>query len=170
MPQLNDPNFARSVVLMLHHDADGAMGLVVNNPSDLDLGTFSRSQNMTCHASLESLPVFRGGPVEPERGWILHSNTSVTERKEIVPGVFLSGSPDTLKNLLAGGLLPFRLILGYAGWDAGQLEGEMAAGAWLTAKADPKHILQTDPGGAWVGVLKDMGVDPSTLAVAPGIH
>src|SRR5690349_18930856 len=77
MPQLADPNFARSVVLMLHHDANGAFGLVLNNPSKVNLGTFARAQGMDCHPSIENTPVLAGGPVDTIHGWLIHKNENV---------------------------------------------------------------------------------------------
>ena len=170
MPQLGDPNFFHSVVLMLHHDDSGALGLVINHPPDLDMGTFARSQELACHQSMETGFVFRGGPVEPQRGWILHTNQKVEERQEIFPGMFVSGTADTLGLLLEQGSRPLRLVLGYAGWSPGQLELEMAEGAWLTADVTTDHVLNTDPAQAWDLILKEMGVDPTRLTTATGIH
>jgi len=169
VPQLGDPNFAKSVVLILHQSEEGALGLVLNNTIGLDLGTFSKTQDFECHSRLEDFPVFRGGPVEPDRGWILHNDADIQERQEILPGVFVSGTTESLRHLLESGS-PFRLLLGYAGWGPGQLEEELAEGAWLTVEADPKHVLQTDPSETWDMVLDDLGVDPTRLAEASGIH
>src|SRR5687767_15819311 len=91
IPQLGDPNFLRSVVLMLHHGADGALGLVVNHPLSLTLGSFASEHNMPCHSGVKDVPVFRGGPVEPTRGWILHSNDELEEKQDILPGLAVSG-------------------------------------------------------------------------------
>lgn len=170
VPQLGDPNFARSVVLILHHGEQGALGLVINNTTELDLGTFARSQELPCHGELEDVPVFRGGPVEPHRGWILHSRTDVEERREILPGLFVSGTADSLRQILERGQGPVRLLLGYAGWAPGQLEAEMAEGAWLAMEANVRHVLETDPATAWRAVLDDMGVDPARLAQGSGVH
>lgn len=168
IPQLGDPNFLRSVVLLLHHGADGALGLVVNHPLELTLGEFAREHDMACHSRAKDLPLLRGGPVEPTRGWILHDD-DLGERQEVIPGLSVSGSLESLKALLAGGR-PMRLLLGYAGWGAGQLEREMAQGSWLTVEADPKHVLVTPASDCWNAVLREMGVDPARLAIGTGIH
>lgn len=169
IPQLGDPNFLRSVVLMLHHDAEGALGLVVNHPMELTLGQFAREHDMACHSRAKDTPVLRGGPVEPTRGWILHEDDELEERQAVLPGLSVSGSLESLKALLAQGRA-MRLLLGYAGWGAGQLEQEMAQGSWLTVEADPKHVLVTPPSECWNAVLREMGVDPARLAIGTGIH
>lgn len=170
MPQLGDPNFFRSVVLMMLHDPQGALGLVINNPMELTLGDFAQSQDLPCHPELKSLIVYSGGPVDPQRGWVLHNEEDVPEKRKLAEGLFVSGSKDTLRILLENGREPFRLILGYAGWGAHQLENEMAQGAWLTAKMNVNHVFHTDPAQTWNAVLSELGVNPANLAVGHGIH
>ena len=170
IPQLGDPNFARSVVLMLHHGGDGALGLVINHPLTLTLGSFASEHNLACHSAVKEIPVFRGGPVEPARGWILHSNGGLGEKQEVLPGLAVSGSVDSLSHLLADGRHRLRLLLGYAGWGPGQLEREMEQGSWITVEADPRHVLETPPAECWSAVLREMGVDPTRLAIGTGIH
>lgn len=170
IPQLGDPNFARAVVLLLHHGAEGALGLVVNHASELTIGNFAREHSLACHSSVKDRAVMRGGPVEPARGWILHGDPDVKERQEVVEGLYVSGSIETLGGLVASGSAPFKLLLGYAGWGPGQLEHEMQQGSWLTVEPDAKHVLHTASSDAWAGVLRDMGVDPARLAIATGIH
>ena len=173
IPQLGDPNFARSVVLLLQHGSEGALGLIVNHPTTTPLGEFATEQSLAIHSRVKDQPIFRGGPVEPSRGWILHGDVGASgdkDRQEILPGLFVSGSRETLGNLIAGGETPFKLLLGYAGWGPGQLEREMALGSWLTVEPAVKHVLTTPAADAWGAVLADMGVDPARLAVATGIH
>lgn len=165
VPQLGDPNFERKIILMLHHDEGGALGLVINDPTQLTLGSFAASNDMKCHERIAHVPVYRGGPVTPEQGWILHANTAIHEKKEIVPGLFLSGRIDTLEELLEQGDTSMRLLLGYAGWGEGQLETEMAQGAWITTKASAHHALRTDPELCWTAVLRDMGIDPVSITM-----
>ena len=170
VPQMGDPNFAKSVVLILHHDQEGAMGLVINAATPITLDQFASTQKMECHASLKDKAVFRGGPVQPERGWILHSDESVLEKKPILNGLYVSATGDSLKELLQEGHTDLRLILGYAGWIEGQLEGVMVAGAWITAKADKKYVFEVSPSEVWNRVLTDMGVDPNRLMMGTGLH
>ncbi len=170
VPQLGDPNFFHSVILMLQHNTEGALGLVLNNPLDMKLGEFAREQRWPCQEAQARLAVYCGGPVEPERGWILHRDSSLAERQELLPNLYVSGGRDTLFALLNSGNTDFRFLLGYAGWGAGQLEKEMKAGSWITAKAESKYVLDTDAASTWNLVLSDMGVDPSNLAIGTGFH
>jgi putative transcriptional regulator len=170
MPQLKDPNFTRSVVLILQHDTNGALGLIVNRSSEVSLGTFANSQGLSCRESVEKTPLFKGGPVEPERGWILHTDPSVEERQEVLPGLFVSATNDSLEKVLRQGSGPVRLILGYAGWAPGQLEREMQEGSWLFIEAKVEHILKTNPALIWKSVLRDLGIDPVQLVMVTGVH
>ena len=170
IPQMGDPNFARSVVLLLHHGQDGALGLVINAPTAMTLGAFAKEHSLPCHSANKDRPIFRGGPVEPTRGWILHGDEAVAEKQDVLAGLCVSGSIGTLNGLLADGSQPLRLMLGYAGWGAGQLESEMERGSWITVEASAKHVLETPPEKCWDAVLREMGVDPTRLAVGTGIH
>ncbi len=170
MPQLADPNFEKSVVLILNHNPSGALGLVVNKPADLNIGDFARLQDMDCHETIENIPIIRGGPVEPDRCWLLHTHDTIDEKQEISPGLYLSGTLESLQSFLKKGIKPIRIVIGYAGWAPGQLEQEIAEGAWLTCQVNKKHILQTEPVYVWKEVLSDMGVDPTHLVVGTGVH
>ncbi len=170
VPQLGDPNFARSVVLIVQHSEDGTYGLVINNPTDLSLQAFAKSQQFPCQDSLAPLPVFCGGPVEPARGCILHTNETIEEREEIIPGFFLSNTTESLQALLKAGTPPLRLLLGYAGWAAGQLEMELAQGGWLLTEPNAKYVLRTDPEQVWQQAILDLGIDPTQLVLGGGIH
>jgi len=169
VPQLGDPQFTHKVVLMLHHDEEGALGLVINDPIDLDLGSFAEANKWPCNERISHVPVFRGGPVTPEQGWILHSNATVAEKKELVPGLYLSGHGETLRTLFAEGDPSMRLMLGYAGWGAGQLETELMEGSWITSSASLEHTLLTKPDQTWKAVLHNMGIEPSALTLGSSI-
>lgn len=170
VPQLGDPNFFHSVVLIFQHDAEGAMGLAINRPTSLNLGEFARSQEMDCRENLAMKPVYQGGPVELERGWLLHADSSVAERHELLPNLFLSAGNETLRTLLREGKAQFRFLLGYAGWGPGQLEDEMKEGAWITVDAQASYVLETPASQTWNRVLQDLGIDPATLALGRGLH
>ena len=144
--------------------------MVLNRPSGLNLGEFASNQSLECHEALQSLSVFQGGPVELERGWILHRDPSLSESQTLLPGLFLSGGLETLRKLLLVGQDSFRFFLGYAGWGAGQLEEELKEGAWITVAADPRYALDTPPDQAWDRTLRDLGVDPATLMLGRGLH
>jgi putative transcriptional regulator len=170
MPQLGDPNFSRAVVLMIEHGAGGAMGLVVNRAAPLTLGDLARGQSLTVARELENQAVFVGGPVEPQRGFILHDFDQVQERHEVLPGLYLSVTTESLGPLLAGGSHHLRFCLGYAGWGSSQLEQEIAAGAWLYTEASSNPVLRGDPEQLWDATLRGMGVDPAMLFPAKGVN
>lgn len=168
MPQLGDPNFHRSVVLMVEHGEGGAMGLILNHTAPLTLKDVAESQAFTLCASRAADPVFVGGPVEPQRGFVLHDSAEVEEKHEVLPGLYLSVTLDALAPLLAGASQRVRFCLGYAGWGPQQLEKEIAQGSWLYAEADAEHALVTDPGRLWDNVLRGMGVDPAMIVSGQG--
>jgi len=170
VPQLGDPNFFHSVVLLMQHDAEGAFGWVINHPTSLTLGEFAQSQGIPCHENLRSHVVFQGGPVELERGWILHRDPSLGDSQEMLPGLYASGGMGALKTLLGTEKNSFRFLLGYAGWGAGQLEDEMKEGAWITIAAESRYVLETSPNQVWSRSLNDLGIDPASLMLGRGLH
>ncbi len=149
---LRDPNFYRSVVLMLEHTDQGAMGLVINRPSAITIGK-ALSQHGTVNGG--DAPVLVGGPVEPTSLFILHNCVALGKSdQEIAPGLFLASSEDSFEEVVRTGKKPdasvkFRLISGYAGWGDGQLEGEIARGDWYTIPADAALVLEEDVYGLW---------------------
>ena len=170
MPQLGDPNFHRTVVLVLEHSAEGAVGLVLNRPAQVTLEELARGQSLTVTGALGREPVYLGGPVEPNRGFLLHDRTGVAEKQAIVPGVFLSETKDSLAELLGNGLGSVRFFLGYAGWGPRQLEQELAQGTWLFTEATPERVLKSEAGTLWDEVLRQMGVDPAMLQSSTVLH
>lgn len=170
MPQLGDPNFHRSVVLMLEHNEQGSMGLVVNHPSTLTLGDLGASQNMAVAPEREPQPVMSGGPVEAQRGFVLHDYEHVEEKQLLLPGLYLSLTMDALAPILAAEIGRVRFCLGYAGWGPKQLENELAEGSWLFCEADPSAVLETEPAQLWEETVRKMGVDPAMLLPARGVH
>jgi len=170
VPQLGDPNFHRAVVLMLEHSERGAMGLIVNRPAPLKLNEVARGQGVQVGAEYENALVLVGGPVEPERGFVLHDRKELPEAIPLFEGMFVSGSLDTLKMLFHGSPTRFRLCLGYAGWGPGQLEKEMREGAWITAEPSSRYVLKMHPAQLWETVLREMGIDPVMLMHTGGLQ
>jgi putative transcriptional regulator len=170
MPQLGDSTFRRAVVLMLEHGESGSMGLVINRNASLTLGELARNQSLSIAPERENQPVFVGGPVENHRGFVLHDDERVTEKHEVVPGLYLSLTLDTLGPLLRDPGPHLRFCLGYAGWGAGQLESELASGSWLYAEASARSVLEGNPGSLWDSTLKGMGVDPAMLVKGKGLN
>ncbi len=173
MPQMTDPNFARSVVLLCRHDGDGAMGLVVNRPTSTLVSSVVAFEP-PLRADRAQMRVWTGGPVEPHRGWLLLGfDPGGDHAVSIGPGLYLSGSADLLRRLLEEEperAADARFLLGYAGWAGGQLEGELAASAWLTADADKDLIFHTDASLMWETAIRRLGIDPYALQLGSGVH
>ena len=168
MPQLNDPNFHRSVILLCEHDEEGAFGLVLNRPTDTPPA--SEVIRLTPPGDIESgLELWIGGPVEPERGWILTgAEPTDVESVRVYDGVYLSTSQSLLRRLLENPPPRTRLLIGYAGWDAGQLDAELSASAWLTSEIDLDIIFDTQATEMWEAAIRRLGVDPALLQMGSG--
>jgi len=170
MPQLDDPNFGRTVVLLCEYSAEGAFGLVVNRPTDFPAA--SVVQLVPPIMSGNTLPLWIGGPVEPERGWILLGETEPDEEaRELVPGLFLSASPGVLRRVLEAPMPPrARVIAGYAGWGPGQLDEEMSQSSWLLAEVEPDFLFDTPASELWEAAIRRLGAEPSRLQPGHGVH
>ena len=166
VPQMDDPNFARSVVLLVEHNAEGAMGVVINQPSEIALSEIGKEQGIAVHHGAG--PAYIGGPVERERGFLVHRRQEVPDSIALEAGVFLSVSTESLKALLEGDPNAYRLCLGYAGWGAGQLEREVVAGGWLNSKLSAERIFDTPTEKIWDAVIRDLGIDPAYLVMGGG--
>lgn len=170
MPQLDDPNFTRSVVLLCQHDNDGAFGLVLNRP----VTTTARivPQGDPDLATEQEVEVWIGGPVEPERSWILLSDPGIDEGAiRVCDGVYLSTSARVLEGVLATpDQARARLIAGYAGWGPGQLDEEVAASAWLTGDVDLDIIFRTPAEQMWERAIRRLGAEPGGLQLGSGVH
>lgn len=169
MPQLQDPNFVQTVVLLVDYGADGAFGLVVNRPTDLPASSMVRLEPPV--ETGNDLLLWIGGPVEPQRGWILVGDEPDAEFKTIRDGLYLSTSPTLLRQVLETTPTPrARVLAGYAGWTAGQLDEEIAQSAWLLTDIDLDLIFEVEPARMWETAIRRMGADPSTLTTSHGVH
>jgi len=183
MPQLRDPNFRRTVVLLCRHSEEGAFGLVVNRPLVTSGRVIvnlepppeeSREQAETVVTERE-LQVWVGGPVEPQRSWMLVGNepgaNDGARGMRIADALYLSTSPDLLRRLLEPDPpLRTRLVVGYSGWAPGQLEAELQASAWLMSDVDGDLIFNTPPERMWEAAIRRLGADPATLQMSRGVH
>ena len=162
LPALDDPNFVRSVALICQHDAQGAMGIVVNRASDYTLGEVMEQMRLNPRDQhLRDRAVLYGGPVHPERGFVLHDGPREWESTlAIGRDLYLTTSRDVL-TAVSHHEGPDRLIvtLGYAGWEPGQLEHELAQNAWLTVPADAELLFNTPLEQRWQGAASRIGVD-----------
>ena len=171
MPALEDPNFSQTVTLICEHTDEGAMGIIVNRPTEVTLGDLFRHLSLQIgEGSPESEAIYAGGPVQRERGFVLHPSGQEWDATiPITEGVALTTSEDILASLARGdGPARHLVALGYAGWDAGQLEEEMAQNAWLTGPADAGIIFDTDPSRRWRAAAAQLGVDISLLSSETG--
>ena len=173
MPQMRDPNFERSVVLLCEHGSDGTMGLVINRPTTTSVVSIVQADVVGDDCDSD-LPVWIGGPVDTSRAWILSAeDPGTSERIRLNDDLFLAASADALRLCLRAqqpAQERYRFLLGYAGWAPGQLEGELAASAWLNAPIDLDLIFRTPAEQMWNEAIKRLGVDPLLLHMGPGVH
>ncbi len=170
VPQLVDPNFNRGVVMLIEHNDSGSMGLVLNRPSDLQLGTFCASQNMVFQGD-DSGPIYQGGPVQQDRAFILHASKHEGPETENVFGdTRLSYSLESLKLIVDDPPPKMRIFLGYAGWGPDQLATEVTSGAWLLGPPNEKLVFDAAPSDLWELALRDMGIEPGQLVHSGALH
>ena len=169
MPDMGDPRFARSVVFLCEHSDEGAMGLILNKPLE-DVGLSDVAEQMDIEVDApRAVPVLFGGPVERQRGFVLHeAPPGLSGDAPLGCGFALSVTRDILEALSRGeGPERCLLALGYSGWGAGQLEAELAENAWLVGTATPALVF--GPAEAmWAGALRAIGVDPQMLSAGGG--
>lgn len=167
LPQVLDPFFHKSVVLLLHHSEEGSFGLIVNKPTGIHLREILGGMDLTWEGDDEALAHF-GGPVQPQLGTVLFSSPDdgaelAPEGAEIAPGLVLTQHVDDLAGLAARPPERLRLFLGYAGWGEGQLMEEILRNDWLTAEVDLGFLFAGDPEKVWAEALRSVGVDPAVL-------
>lgn len=176
MPGIGDPQFHRAVVFLCAHNAQHAMGLTVNRPvAGLSIGAVLMRLKVAGKRGSIELPqdlVLMGGPVERDRGFVLHTDDYMcpTSSVQVAPGVGLTATPDVLEAIAGHNTRPRRslLALGYAGWEGGQLERELMANAWLTCDADEALIFDDDHETKWERALAKIGVKPGQLSSLAG--
>ena len=170
MPQLQDPNFARTVVLLCEYAPEGAFGLVLNRPTDVEASSAVKLEPPLSAGN--GLRLWIGGPVEPQRGWIIvDRDPESTDARRIVDGVYLSSSPLLLRRVLETDPQPrARVLAGYAGWGPGQLDDELAESSWLIASVEPDLIFDVEASHMWETAIRRLGADPTTLQTSRGVH
>ncbi len=175
MPTLQDPYFQRAVVYICEHNEDGAMGLIINKPAErltvenllkkLSINPVPRAEGV----NLDS-PIFLGGPLADDRGFILHTpQDNFSSSLQISDDTMITTSKDVLKTMGTTRQPKNVLIsLGYAGWEVGQLENEILENAWLTVKADPEILFNTPISERWHAAAKKLGIDIHNIALEAG--
>lgn len=170
MPQMLDPNFAKTVVLLAEYTAEGAFGLVLNRRMDEPAASIVTADDpLDIHPALH---LYTGGPVETTRAWVLSARDDFDpEALEIQKGVYLSASPTIVRRTLETPPDPaVRMIVGYSGWGAGQLDIELAQGAWLLAPVQTDLIFDMAPDTMWETAIRRLGAEPSMLHGSSGVH
>jgi putative transcriptional regulator len=173
MPGMQDPNFAGSVIYLFEHTEQGAMGLVINRPTEVDLATLFARVELTLEiAPLLDRPVYFGGPVQVERGFVLHESLAESgfSSSLVIPGgLTMTTSKDVLE-AVASGHAPqkFLITLGYAGWGAGQLEEEITLNGWMNVPVSQEQmvdiIFDTPASQRYERTMSYLGFDPSHLS------
>jgi len=176
MPGLEDEMFSKSVIYMCEHSERGALGLVINKPSDINLKKLFDKVELPLHREdLTLAPVFQGGPVQTERGFVLHESVmpgceSVYASTMTIPGgLEMTTSKDVLEALSTGyGPRKVFISLGYASWGQGQLESEISDNSWLTVAADPAVIFDTPVEQRYAKALMLLGLEAWMLSPQAG--
>lgn len=175
MPAMTDPNFARTLTFLCEHNAEGALGIIVNKPLDLNLGSLFERVSVPLiqgenQVKYRDLPVYFGGPVQTDRGFVLHRPAGQWQSTlNVSPDIGLTSSRDILQSMSDEGQPAEVLVsLGYAGWAAGQLEWELSQNAWLTVAASPDIIFDLPPEARLPAAMQLLGIDFANLSDVAG--
>jgi putative transcriptional regulator len=170
MPSLQDGYFAHTVTYICEHGDDGAMGLVINQPLDLKLEQMLRQLDLDPAPAMTEQAVFRGGPVQPDHGFVLHSpEGDWNGTRKLAEGLSLTTSRDILEAMAMGkGPAQTLIALGYAGWGPGQLENEIAENSWLVAPASRAILFALPPYERWNAAAQLIGIDMNLISQVAG--
>ncbi|MCK4709979.1 MAG: YqgE/AlgH family protein [Gammaproteobacteria bacterium] len=171
MPGIKDPLFASSMVYICDHSEEGSMGMVLNHLSDQNLGDVFSQLNINCvDLNIMQTPVFIGGPVNLQQGFVLHTPPSQWEKTLAVgPGIFLTSSKDILEAIANNeGPEQFLVLLGFSGWSAGQLEQELQSNSWLTAHSSQKITFNSNIDQKWQMAFDTLGFNLDKLSPTTG--
>ena len=172
MPGMGDTRFAQSVVFMCDHSDEGAMGLIINKPNgDVDIVALLDQLDISGTTDVSGRPVYFGGPVEVGRGFVLHSadHVSPVATLSVCDDIHMTGTLDILEDIVSGkGPSRWALMLGYAGWGAGQLEQEIAANGWLVCEASARLVFDLPDAEKWEASLESIGVAALVLSSEGG--
>ncbi len=169
-PALREASFHRSVIVLVEHGRDGSLGFVVNHPAPVSFAQVTELLGLETTPGLEATPVFTGGPVAPQSGWILFDPEGVSraildDSVEVNDRLAVSASRRLLEAIARGEGPERRLLaLGYAGWAAGQLDGEFARGIWIPVDLDDEIVFDTPPADRWNAALTSAGIDPGRMS------
>ena len=170
-PAIKDPIFASSLVYMCEHNENGSMGLVVNHETSQVLDDIFQQLDIECEDdAIKNQPVFIGGPVQLEQGFVLHSSTGRWQNSiEVSSGIILTSSLDILEAIAKGkGPEDYLVILGFSGWASGQLESELQQNSWLTSTCNPDLLFHQKPEDKWQVAFDTLGFDINMLSPVSG--
>lgn len=171
MPAMDDPYFSKSLIYIAEHNEQGALGIIINRPIDMSLATLLEKIDVPSESNeLVNLPVYFGGPVQTDRGFVLHRPVGAWQSTLTVNSdIGLTTSRDVLQSVAREGL-PREIVvsLGYSGWGAGQLEHELAQNAWLTVPASPRILFDLPSEERLPSAMELLGVDFTHLAETAG--
>lgn len=170
MPSLRDPIFTHTLTYICDHTPEGAMGIIVNHPLSLSLNEIFTQLQLPGNASIGGRPVLSGGPVQVERGFVLHpAGARFDSTLEVSPEICLTASRDIILSLANGeGPEDALVALGYAGWGAGQLEREIAENSWLTVPSDSHILFHTPCEQRWAAAAASLGIDLNLISPDAG--
>ena len=172
-PSLLDPNFKRSVVLLVDHKPEGSIGFVVNRPAQVQLSVMLERLGLEAEdATHANSSVLVGGPVNPQTGWVVFEQGAATAGSQEIVRVSdrlaVSASRELLQTLVTHkGPERMLLVLGYSGWGPGQLDAEIVQGAWIPVDFDDRIVFDTPFDDRWASALRILGIDPARLSVTP---
>lgn len=174
-PALRDPNFVRTVILLVEHGEEGSLGFVINRLAPVSFDQVAELLGLEPAREIsESTPVFTGGPVAPQSGWILFDPTDATDTAladavEVSERLAVSASRGLLDSIAADDGPGRRMLaLGYAGWAAGQLDGEFTRGVWIPVDLDDEIVFDVPPEDRWRAALTRAGIDPARMSGSGG--
>ena len=172
MPDIGDPRFAKSVILLCFHSDEGAMGVVLNKPAGkVKISDIMQNDDKEAKEEFDTIPIHFGGPVEQYRAIFVHSCDcdEYSSTKFVSEKFGLTTTPDILEDFSRGkGPKSSKLLLGYAGWSPGQLEDEIQKNAWLVCDSDPEIVFGTGSVELWNAAVKSLGISPSMLSSVGG--
>lgn len=169
LPGMGDPRFQRSVIYICHHDSGGAMGLIINKPKgNMTLSDLLPQIGIEGEVKIADRHVLQGGPVDIDRGFVIHSQDGSEAGAKTTPlnhGLCLSSTRSTLESLVSENA-PQKalLVIGYAGWEGGQLEREIQENAWIIAESDPEIIFSQNHEDKWARAIRSLGITPEQLS------
>lgn len=170
-PAIKDPLFASSLIYICEHSEHGSMGLVVNHQTTQTLGDIFSQLDIECDDEpIRQKPVFIGGPVQLEQGFVLHTTTENWQKSvEISPGIHLTSSMDILQSIAENkGPQDYLVILGFSGWASGQLESELQQNSWLTSASNAELLFLKNSDEKWQMAFDTLGFDISMLSPVSG--